>query len=71
MTCLISFSRDVFIVPVVNGLTSFYAGLVTFSIVGFVAKEKGMTVENVFRQGIYANDQYIICAVPAWTVQNY
>lgn len=43
--------RDVFIVPVVNGLTSFYAGLATFSIVGFVAREKGMSVDTVFRQG--------------------
>ncbi|XP_064598237.1 sodium- and chloride-dependent glycine transporter 1-like isoform X2 [Liolophura sinensis] len=43
--------RDAFIVPVINCLTSFYAGFVIFSVLGFMAKNKGVTVDKVADSG--------------------
>ncbi|XP_052076409.1 sodium- and chloride-dependent glycine transporter 2-like [Mytilus californianus] len=43
--------RDAMIVPAINSGTSIFAGFVTFSILGFMAHEKGMAVEDVLTQG--------------------
>lgn len=44
--------RDALIVPVVNCGTSIYAGFVVFSILGYMAKAKGLDVEDVAEQGL-------------------
>lgn len=43
--------RDTFLVPIINCLTSFYAGFVIFSVLGFMAYAKGTTVEDVATGG--------------------
>ena len=53
MTDVIMFSdcRDTLIVAIGNCLTSFFAGFVIFSFLGFLAKETGQTVEDVVQSG--------------------
>nr|WLN44357.1 ORPHAN2 [Sinonovacula rivularis] len=43
--------RDAMIVPIVNCGTSFYAGFVIFSVLGFMAKNKGVAVGDVVASG--------------------
>ncbi|XP_052063515.1 sodium- and chloride-dependent glycine transporter 2-like isoform X2 [Mytilus californianus] len=43
--------RDSLIVPLMNSGTSLFAGFVTFSVLGFMAHEKGVSVEKVVTQG--------------------
>jgi len=45
------FSRDALIVCLTCGGTSFYAGFVIFSIIGFMAFETGLPVGEVITQG--------------------
>jgi len=39
--------------PIMNSGTSLFAGFVTFSTLGFVAHEKGLTIDDVVTQGKY------------------
>ena len=43
--------RDSLLVPVINCATSFYAGFVIFSVLGFMAAEKGVSVDDVAESG--------------------
>ncbi|XP_064598139.1 sodium- and chloride-dependent glycine transporter 1-like isoform X2 [Liolophura sinensis] len=43
--------RDAFIIPVINCMTSFYAGFVIFSVLGFMAYEKGVNISAVADEG--------------------
>ena len=43
--------RDAIIVPLMNCGTSVFAGLVIFSVLGFMAHETGANIEYVVTQG--------------------
>ena len=43
--------RDAIIVPLMNCGTSVFAGLVIFSVLGFMAHETGAKIEDVVTQG--------------------
>ena len=38
-------------VPLINGLTSFFAGLVVFSVLGFMSHQSGVKVDEVITSG--------------------
>ena len=46
-----NFLRDAWLVPLINCGTSFLAGLVVFSVLGFMATQAGVTVEELRMQG--------------------
>ena len=48
---LINLRRDAVIVPMMNCGTSFYAGFVIFSIIGFLAHEANLPVDQVITSG--------------------
>ena len=43
--------RDSLIVPIVNICTSIYAGFVIFSVLGYMADQKGVSVDKVAASG--------------------
>ena len=55
MIKIFDFFRDALIIPAVNCGTSFYAGFVIFSILGFMAKDAGLTVEEVVTSGKFGH----------------
>jgi solute carrier family 6 amino acid transporter-like protein 5/7/9/14 len=51
LLCLVY--REALLVPVVNCLTSIFAGFVVFTVLGHIAHEKGVSVANVTQGGGY------------------
>ena len=43
--------RDALVIGLCNSLTSLYAGLVVFGVIGFIADKKQMTVDSVVDEG--------------------
>ncbi|XP_060569045.1 sodium- and chloride-dependent taurine transporter-like [Ruditapes philippinarum] len=46
-----NFYRDSFIIAIINSSTSFYGGFAVFSVLGFMAKEQNVSVEEVVKSG--------------------
>lgn len=49
--CFVTTFRDSVMVPLINCLTSFYAGFVIFASLGFMAHNKGVPVPDVAAGG--------------------
>ncbi|ESN90551.1 hypothetical protein HELRODRAFT_108638 [Helobdella robusta] len=66
--------RDALIVPIVNVLTSIYAGFVIFSVLGYMADMQGKKVEDVAADGpglvfvVYPEGLSTMPAAPVWSV---
>lgn len=43
--------RDAYILAVINSSTSFFAGFVVFSVLGFMASEQGVDISKVAESG--------------------
>ncbi|XP_061184918.1 sodium- and chloride-dependent glycine transporter 1-like [Saccostrea echinata] len=66
--------RDSLVVPFINCLTSFYAGFVIFSVLGFMADYKGVTMDNVVKGGpgltfvVYPEALAQMQVAPLWAI---
>lgn len=45
------FCRDAFVLAMINSGTSFFAGFVVFSVLGFMAAEQGVDISKVAESG--------------------
>ena len=60
--------RDALVIGLCNSLTSLYAGLVVFGVIGFIADKKGMQVEGVVDEGpglafiVYPEVERLFCS---------
>lgn len=67
-------TRDALIVPIVNILTSFYAGFVVFSVLGYIATQKNIPVSAVAAQGpglvfiVYPEGLSTMPVAPLWSI---
>jgi len=66
--------RDSLIVPIVNICTSIYAGFVIFSVLGYIATIKGLSVDEVAASGpglvfvVYPEGLSTMPAAPLWSI---
>jgi solute carrier family 6 amino acid transporter-like protein 5/7/9/14 len=66
--------RDSLIVPIVNILTSIYAGFVIFSVLGYMAVQKGVEVKDVAASGpglvfvVYPEGLSTMPVAPLWSI---
>lgn len=61
--------RDAYILAVINSSTSFFAGFVVFSVLGFMASEQGVDISKVAESGeCWAAGAHWHCvpSVPHW-----
>ncbi|XP_029641044.1 sodium- and chloride-dependent glycine transporter 1-like [Octopus sinensis] len=65
--------RDAILVPIINCLTSIYAGIAIFMVIGHMAHVKGASVEDVITEGpglvfvVYPEGLSQIVAAPVWS----
>lgn len=48
---LVFYCRDAFLLAIINSGTSFFAGFVVFSVLGFMAAEQGVDISKVAESG--------------------
>lgn len=51
LVCVFFFCRDAFLLALINSGTSFFAGFVVFSVLGFMAAEQGVDISKVADSG--------------------
>lgn len=67
-------TRDAFIIPVINALTSFFAGFVVFSVLGFLAHQMNVPVAEVTASGpalafiMYPEALALMPLAPLWAI---
>ncbi|XP_070559914.1 sodium- and chloride-dependent glycine transporter 2-like [Ptychodera flava] len=66
--------RDSILVPIVNSATSIYCGIAVFSVLGFLAQDTGLPIEDVVRAGpglvfvVYPEALARIPLAPLWSI---
>ncbi|XP_025111311.1 sodium- and chloride-dependent glycine transporter 1-like isoform X2 [Pomacea canaliculata] len=66
--------REAFLVPIINCLTSFFAGFIVFSVLGHIAVQERTTVANVTQGGpglafvVYPDALATMPAAPLWAI---
>lgn len=61
------FFRDAFLLAIINSGTSFFAGFVVFSVLGFMAAEQGVDISKVAESGKKTAHTCISCLRPTAT----
>lgn len=61
--CLYLFFRDSIVINLVSFATSLYAGIAVFSIIGFMAKEYDLPINEVIKTGKHLNNsgEHLTC----------
>lgn len=64
---LVFYCRDAFLLAIINSGTSFFAGFVVFSVLGFMAAEQGVDISKVAESGKSTAHPWISCLKPIAT----
>ena len=70
---VLSSCRDSILVPIINCVTSVFAGFAIFSVLGYMAQQKGVDVKDVATSGTFIRHSLNLCLViiiqGIWTVK--